>query len=125
MAIRSKPTTPEYREGFDRALRKRRKGSGICRDCHRYPCRCRGKVFDRAAAPAEHRGGRARLINRTTPTPVGKMTEGLKAATRVLGLAQSRAEREMFRSLLRTDGTVANPSEIRTAEIEVRARKGW
>lgn len=124
-AIRSMPSNDAYRSGFERALRRgKRKGSGICKDCHRFPCRC-AVSFGRAAAPAENRGGRARLITRTEPIPVFEMSDGLKAATRVMGLAESPAERAMFRSLLKTDGNVANPSEIRTAETEVRIRKGW
>ncbi len=52
------------------------------------------------------------------------MSPGMLGAARVLSLAESPRERDMFRSLLKTDGNLSNPSEIKDALREVQIRRG-
>lgn len=120
--VMSKPSSAAFRRGWDQ-LKRRRGGSGICRTCRRYPCVCR-TVFEVAGRPAENRGGRARLYERKVAIPAHRMPEEVARAVRVLGLAESRPEKAMFASLLRSEGQLTTPDAIKTAWREVEIRKG-
>jgi len=108
--IVSKAATPAYRKNYERVFRGR-------------------KVLARADAPAERRGGRARLgRNPLKETPFAKLDPSVQGAARVMRLAElnhdpgsKRREQEMYRSLLRDNGT---PRDVIAAgEHEVAKRR--
>ena len=100
--IVSKAGTQEFRDNYDRIFSGRRKATGQAQ-----------------------RGGRwGQNTRRRVEEPhFLKLDKGVQAAARVLSLAETPRERDMFKSLLRTEGRMCNPDQIRAGEAEMVRRK--